>query len=76
MRESSTAKALASTIVVEQRFKKNQFGTLVRALWPNKPAINLAQRIGCTERAAQFYIDGDRKPNAACVAIIVNEIFR
>lgn len=51
-----------------------KFGTIVRALWPDKPALNLAQRVGCTERAAQFYIDGDRKISARALAVIVNEI--
>lgn len=50
------------------------FGIIVRALWPENPAINLAQRIGCTQRAAQFYIDGQRKISARCVQAIVNEI--
>lgn len=51
-----------------------KFGTIVEALWPDKPALNLAQRAGCTERAAQFYIDGDRKVSARALAVIVNEI--
>ena len=54
--------------------KPNNFGTIVRALWPTKPALNLAQRIDCSERAAQFYIDGERKISARCVQAIVNEI--
>lgn len=40
----------ASTTSAEQACK---FGTIVRALWPDKPALNLAQRIGLTERGAQ-----------------------
>lgn len=52
----------------------NKFGTIVRALWPDKPALNLAQRIGCSERAANFYITGERKVTALAVAAIVNEI--
>lgn len=52
----------------------NNFGTIVRALWPTKPALNLAQRINCSERAAQFYIDGERKISARCVQAIINEL--
>lgn len=48
------------------------FGTIVRALWPNKTALNLAQRIGCSERGAQYLIDGKRKINARCVRVIVD----
>lgn len=53
---------------------KLKFGRVIRALWPNKPALNLAQRIRCSERAAQFYIDGERKPSAQCIGAIVAEI--
>ena len=52
----------------------NKFGTIVRALWPDKPGLNLAQRIGCSERAANFYITGERKVSAQAVAVILNEI--
>jgi hypothetical protein len=50
------------------------FGTIVRALWPDKPALNLSQRLGCTERGAQLYIDGERKVTAHAVSIIVQEM--
>jgi hypothetical protein len=71
MGESSTARARLSTTSKEQPCR---FGTIVRALWPNKPALNLAQRIHCSERAAQFYIDGERKPSAQCIGAIVAEM--
>jgi hypothetical protein len=74
MGESSTARARLSTVITERPFQKNQFGTIVRALWKDKPALNLAQRIHCSERAAQFYIDGERKPSALCIAVIVAEM--
>ena len=63
---------------VEQSVKRPseecRFGTIVRALWPVKPALNLAQRIGCTERAAQFYLDGDRKPSGRALVAVINEL--
>lgn len=68
---SSMAGPAASKNAGEQSCK---FGTIVRALWPTKPALNLAQRIGCTERAAQFYIDGERKVSAHAVAAIIAEM--
>jgi hypothetical protein len=74
MSESCTAGVRPSKFPVEQTFQKNSFGTIVRALWPDKPALNLAHRIGCTERAAQFYIDGERKIPAKAVAVIIAEI--
>jgi hypothetical protein len=50
------------------------FGTIVRALWPDKPALNLSQRLGCSERGAQLYIDGERKVTAHAVSVIVQEM--
>lgn len=52
----------------------NNFGTIVRALWPQKPALNLAQRIGCTERAALYLITGERKVTARALLAVLNEI--
>jgi len=42
----------------------SKFGRVAVALWPDKPALNLAQRAGISERGAQYLIDGRRKPNA------------
>jgi hypothetical protein len=74
MSESQTARGRASTSPKERLFAKSRFGTVVRALWPTKPALNLAQRIGCSERAAQFYIAGKRKPSARAIIIVNTEM--
>lgn len=50
------------------------FGTIVRAIWPDKPALNLAQRLGCSERGAQYLIDGKRKPSAKAIHVIDAEM--
>ncbi|MDI1265005.1 MAG: hypothetical protein PS018_17280 [bacterium] len=55
------------------REKLSKFGRVVTALWPEKPALNLAQRTGLSERGAQFIIDGDRKPNARAVHAVNTE---
>lgn len=52
----------------------SRFGAVVCALWPIKPALNLAQRLGCSERAAEFYIDGKRKPSAKAIHVVTGEI--
>ena len=72
-RPSSSARGT----VVQKNFstaQKCKFGTVVLALWPSKPALNLSQRIGCTERAANLYITGKRKPSARAV-LAVNSAF-
>jgi hypothetical protein len=71
MGESESKRARASNASEEQSCK---FGTVVRALWPSKPALNLAQRLGCSERAAQFYIDGERDPSLGAIMVIIEEI--
>lgn len=61
-----------------------KFGTVVLALAafeqnrppnnPIKPAMWLADKLGCTERGAQYLIDGQRGVSARAVAFLVNEI--
>ena len=71
MGESGTRGGSPSKSFKEQPCK---FGTVVRALWPEKPALNLAQRAGLTERGAQYLIDGKRKPNARAAHAVMGEI--
>ena len=52
----------------------SRFGAAVCGLWPVKPALNLAQRLGCTDRAAELYIDGKRKPSAEAVHVVDTEM--
>jgi hypothetical protein len=73
MRESGMRRVRASTSPKERLFSKNRFGTVVRALWPDKPALNLAQRIGCSERGAQYIIDGKRRGKLFARALHVVE---
>jgi hypothetical protein len=71
MGQVSLAELRPSTDSAEQPCK---FGTVVRALWPTKPALNLAQRIGCTERGAQYLIDGKRRPSARALLVLMAEV--
>jgi hypothetical protein len=52
----------------------SKFGRVVCILWPVKPALNLAQRVGISERHAQYLIDGKRKPNARAALVVYSEI--
>ena len=63
--------------IVRRNFPQEKippFGRVVRALWPDKPALNLAQRAGLSERGAQYLIDGKRKPNARAALAVYAEI--
>jgi hypothetical protein len=51
-----------------------KFGTVVRALWPNKPALHLSQRMGISERGAQYIIDGERKVTLDAILAVIDEI--
>jgi hypothetical protein len=79
--ESQQRNGLPSIVVARTSVRRSietetvsKFGTVVRALWPIKPALNLAQRSGLTERGAQFIIDGKRKPNARAALAVYAEI--
>lgn len=80
MGESESGRARASKTSVERSFEFRtnvpacKFGRVVLALWPDKPALNLAQRIGCSERAALFYITGQRKVSARALVVVMDEI--
>lgn len=52
------------------KVESSKFGRVVCILWPVKPALNLAQRAGISERGAQYLIDGKRKPNAKTLLIV------
>lgn len=81
MGESRQATALLSSSVrgtevprSAARRVPSKFGAVARALWPVKPALNLSQRVGCTERHANLLIAGRRKPNARAMHALVGEI--
>lgn len=58
-----------------------KFGRAVEALWPDKPALNLAQRMGVnpatgkpfTERNALQIIRGERRVTARAVHVVNTE---
>jgi hypothetical protein len=81
MSESSQRRASASSenigTIVPRNFapeKLSTFGKVCLTLWPEKPGVILAQRIGCSERAANFYISGGREPSTDALLVIVDEI--
>lgn len=57
----------------ERQFTR-KFGSVAKALWPRKTAAELAYRARVTERAAKYWISGDREPSAAAIAAVVAEM--
>lgn len=74
LRSVESTSLAPSSEASEQMFRKNKFGTVVRALWPTKPALHLSQRMGITERGAQYLIDGERKVTLDAMLAIIDEI--
>lgn len=52
------------------------FANIARMLWPEKTAANVAAAIGCSERAAEFYLAGDRDWSGDAIAAIVAEVLK
>ena len=80
MRESSTAGAggaiamRGTPVPGRERLFPRNLVVCARALWPRKTAAHLAARAGCSERAAKFYLSGDREWSAAAVGAVINAL--
>jgi hypothetical protein len=74
LRESESTSKRLSKSSDEQLFGESRFGTVVRALWPHKPALNLAQRMGVSERNALQIIRGERGVSARALIAVITEI--
>lgn len=53
---------------------RNGFAIVARALWPRKTAAELAYRAKVSERAAKFWLSGDREPSLGAILVIVDAI--
>lgn len=89
LRESESIRVHGASKPKERLFRDrrtaaapNKFGTVVRALWPDKPALNLAQRMGVnpatgkpyTERNALQIIRGERRVTARAIHVVNSEM--
>lgn len=45
-------------------------------LWPKKTAANLAAEAGCSVRAAEFYLSGQREWSADALSALLSEILK
>ena len=73
VRATETARTLVQRD--EQSFG-SIFADVARLLWPSKTAAHLAAAVGCSERAAEFYLAGQRDWSGDALAAIVAEIMR
>jgi hypothetical protein len=64
----------ASTSVHRKEHPFPAFVIAARALWPRKTAAHLAARSGVSERAAKFWLSGDRDPSPEAFMSIMDKI--
>jgi hypothetical protein len=82
MRVLSTARAERASESVRTPVRRDEqsFGSILsdvaRLLWPTKTAAHVAAIVGCTERAAEFYLSGQREWSGDALAAIVAEILK
>lgn len=53
---------------------RNAFAIAARALWPRKTAAELAYRANVSERAAKFWLSGDRDPSIDALMVVLDEM--
>jgi transcriptional regulator with XRE-family HTH domain len=53
---------------------RNGFAIAARALWPRKTAAELAFRANVSERAAKFWLSGEREPSHDALMAILDEM--
>lgn len=74
MAEPLRARRRRSIGIKDQSVPISKFGKCVIVLASGKPAVWLAQKIGCAPRHANRLIAGSRKVNARAVGTIIAEI--
>lgn len=53
---------------------RNGFAIAARALWPRKTAAELAFRANVSERAAKFWLSGERDPSHDALMAVLDEM--
>jgi hypothetical protein len=71
--EISTATKIQRTLVQgDAQMCVAYFGRAWKGMFPSKPAEELAARVGCTIRTAQYELSGERHPSAQSVKALVD----
>jgi hypothetical protein len=65
-----------TTVHDDEQLFGSVLADVAKTLWPHKTAANIAAAAGCSERAAEFYLSGDREWSGAALAAIVAEILK
>lgn len=78
MRESRTERATVASFnegtAVPPRSRKSKFGLVAALLWPTKTVAELAFRGGVSERAAKYWLSGQRRPSTRILTEVLREL--
>lgn len=74
MRQPSSVRRRRSTAVKEHLFPISPFGKCAVALWPIKPGRVLADLTGASERAANLWIAGRRRPSSKALIVLLDAV--
>lgn len=80
MREVSGAARVAAIKTVRPFGREDEAGSVLSdiasTLWPTNTAAHIASLVGCSVRAAERYLGGQREWSGDAVAVIVAEILK
>lgn len=65
-----------TVVRLDEQLFASTLADVARLLWPAKTAAHIAAAAGCSERAAEFYLAGDREWSGDAIAAIVSEILK
>jgi len=67
---------MGGTTIPRREHPFPDFVIVVRAIWPRKTAAHLAAAAGVSERAAKFWLAGDREPSPEAFKAVVDRVYR
>lgn len=70
----SAIKSESTLVRPHERLFGGKFARAARAIWPHKTAAHLAAAAHVSERAAEYWLAGQREPSARAIRAIVDEI--
>jgi hypothetical protein len=70
----ATTETPRTTVRDDEQSFGDVLSEVASVLWKKKTAAHLAAKAGCTERAAEFYLAGDREWSGPAITAIVSEI--
>lgn len=78
---SAYEERIAETTEIERQILRGnaslcsgRFGVAWKALYPIKPAEELAARVGCAVRTAAYEISGEHQPSAQAILALLDEV--